>query len=102
MSRSKYEMYKESTMGQQVANIDSAFNKLVGADSKLSEKIGHLLVLGQFGIVNLEDQGMKLSLALLDMKRKARFATADNVNELTKLGFFLPQAPSEVDFNETD
>jgi hypothetical protein len=53
---------------------------LAGSDPKTSESIGFLLMLGEHGMIDLEDPSIKLVLDLLDVTRKARFATSEKVN----------------------
>jgi len=65
---------------------------LAGSDPATSEAIGFFLVLGELGYVNLETKGMKLLMALLNMKRQALFATSEKVNEITKMGMQLPKS----------
>ena len=48
--------------------------------------------MGELGYVNLETKGMKLLMALLNMKRQELFATSEKVNEITKMGMQLPKS----------
>jgi len=94
-SRSKYQFYKESSLSQQLANKDRIYMKLAGSDPQTSESIGFLTVLGAHGFIDLKDPTWKLVLDLLDMTRKARFATSEKVNEITKMGMQMPKAEDE-------
>ena len=97
MTRSKSEYFNQASLSQKLAHKDKVFTKLAGADRQISESIGVLLVLGELGYVDLEDSGMKLTLALLDMQRKAVFATSEKVNEITKMGMMMPKGADIVD-----
>jgi hypothetical protein len=100
-SRSKYEFYKEASLSQQLAHRDKIYQKLAGTDRELSDSIGIMLILGEFGIIDLNDPEWRFAIALLDVQRKAAFATSERVNEITKMGLQMPRAEDEVDFEET-
>ena len=91
MSQSKYEFWKEASLSQKLADKIPIYQRLAGSDSELSDSIGVLLVLCEFGILNEKDPNTKLLLAILDVQRKARFATSDKVNEITKMGLQMPK-----------
>ena len=99
-SKSKYYIYQQASLSQKVAFKDKIFQKLAGSDPATSESIGFFEVLGAHGFIDLKDPTWKLVLALLDMTRKARFATSEKTNEITKLGFMSPKETSEVDFSD--
>ena len=90
-SRSKYEFWKEASLSQKLADKDEIFTKLSGVDPKISESIGVLLILIENKVIE-ESATIKLMLALLDVKRKARFATSERTNEITKMGLMMPKA----------
>jgi hypothetical protein len=96
-SRSKYEMFKESSLSQQLAHKDKIYQQLAGADPQTSMTIGILNILGEFGIINLDAPTWKLTLALLNVKRKALFATSERTNEITKMGMQMPQGEDVYD-----
>lgn len=96
----KYYTYQQASLSQKVAFKDKIFQELAGADPELSESIGVLITLCQFGILNPKDPNVKLMLAILHAKRKARFATSEKTNEITKLGFMLPKADDDEDWSE--
>lgn len=100
MTRSKREFYQEASLSQKLAHKDEMYQKLAGADRQLSDSIGFLLVLGEFGMIDLKNPNIQLVLALLDVQRKSAFATSEKTNEITKMGFQLPKGTSEVDFND--
>jgi len=91
-SRSKYEFWKEASLSQKLADKDPIYQKLAGSDPEISEAIGILLILCELGIMNKKDPNVKMILAILDVKRKARFATSDKTNEITKMGLQMPKA----------
>lgn len=101
-SRSKYEFYKEASLSQQLAYRMKEYSNYAGSDPKTSLAIARLTILGEFGIINLNDDGMKLVFALLNEKRKALFASSEKVNEITKMGLQMPKAEDEFFGNDTD
>ena len=102
-SRSKYQFYQESMMAQRVADKYPQFTDYAGSDPKISIKLARLRILGQHGIINLEDSGLKLVWDLLNEERKAIFATSDKVNEITKMGLQMPKSENIIsDFNEEE
>ena len=98
MSRSvsKQQFFQEASLSQKLANKDPIYTKLAGSDKELSKSIGFLLVMGEFGLIDLEETSVKLMLALLDVERKAAFATSDRVNEITKMGLQMPRSESVI------
>ena len=94
-SKSKYQFYQEASLSQKLAHRDPIYKKLAGSDPTISESIGFFEVLGTHGIIDLKDPNWKLVLDLLDMTRKARFATSERVNEITKMGLQMPKAEDE-------
>ena len=97
MTRSKAEFYQQSSLSQKLSHKDEKFRMLAGADRQISESIGVLLILGELGYVDLDEPNMKLTVALLDIQRKAVFATSEKVNEITKMGMMLPKGEDIVD-----
>ncbi len=97
MTRSKAEFYQQSSLSQKLSHKDDKFRMLAGADRQISESIGFFLTLGDLGYVDLNDPSMELILALLDIQRKAAFATSEKVNEITKMGMMMPKGDSIVD-----
>ena len=99
-SRTKYDTYQEASLSQKIAYRHREYAEYAGTDPKTSLAIAKLNVLGKFEYIDLEDPIVKLVKAMLNEKRKAYFATSERVNEITKLGFHLPKASDEVDFDE--
>lgn len=100
-SKSKYQFYQEASLSQKLSHRDPIYKKLAGSDPKTSESIGFLLMLGEHGMIDLEDPSIMLVLDLLDVTRKARFATSEKVNEITKMGLQMPKA-EDVYFGDSD
>ena len=90
-TQSKYEFWKEASLSQKLSDKIPIYQKLAGSDSELSDSIGVLLVLCEFKILDAEEPNTKLLLAILDVQRKARFATSEKVNEITKMGMQMPK-----------
>jgi len=91
-SRTKYQFFQEASLSQKLSDKDPIYQQLAGADPEISESIGILLVLCELGLMNKDDPNVKLILAILDVKRKARFATSEKTNEITKMGLQMPRA----------
>lgn len=103
MSKSKYEFYKEASLSQKLAYKDEIYQKLAGSDRSISESIGFLHILGKHGIIDLNEPSMALMLELLDVQRKAAFATSEKTNEITKMGLQMPKAEDIISsFDEED
>lgn len=100
MTKSKVEFYQQSSLSQKLSHKDKIYRKLAGTDRELSDSIGILLVLGEFGMIDLENSNVALLLALLDVQRKSAFATSEKTNEITKMGLQMPKAADVVDFSE--
>lgn len=96
-SRSKYQFFQEASLSQKLAHKDKMYQKLAGTDRDLSDSIGIFLILGEFGLIDLDDPDIRLVLALLDIQRKAAFATSEKVNEITKMGLQMPKSEMEVE-----
>ena len=93
--RSKYEFYKEASLSQKLAFKDPIYAKLAGSDPETSQSIGFFEILGQHKIIDLEEPRWKLVMDLLNMRRKALFATSEKVNEITKMGLQMPKKEDE-------
>jgi hypothetical protein len=98
----KYYTYQQASLSQKVGFNDKIFQKLAGSDKDLSDSIGVLLVLCEKGILDKDDPNIKLMLALLDVQRKAAFATSEKTNEITKLGLMLPKKDEDEDWSEDE
>ena len=92
MTKDRSEFRHQASLSQQVGNNDKIFSKLSGSNPELSKSIGVLLVLCEMKLLNENDPNIKLLLALLDVQRKAEFATSEKTNEITKMGFMLPKS----------
>lgn len=88
-----------ASLSQKLADQDKIFTKLSGSNPELSKAIGALLVLGKHGILDLKDPSMKLMMDILDVQRKAEFATSERTNEITKMGLMMPRSDA-VYFDE--
>jgi len=102
-SRTKYQFWKEASLSQKLANKDPIYQRLAGSDPELSASIGVILVLCEFGLIDEDDPNTKLLLAILDVQRKAGFATSEKTNEITKMGCQMPKAEDiSADFDEDE
>lgn len=93
-SKSKYQFYQEASLSQKLAHRDPIYKKLAGSDPELSNSIGVLLILIKNKVIE-ETPTVKLLLEILNVQRKARFATSEKVNEITKMGLQMPKAEDE-------
>lgn len=94
---SGFEARKEGSMSQNLAAIDSDYIELAGSDPKTSIAIGTLKELGKQGYLDLNDSSMKLVLGLLNVKRKALFATSPQNSNVTTLGLQMPKIRKVID-----
>lgn len=99
-SQSRYEIRQQASLSQKLAHRQPEFSDYAGSDPKLSDSIAVLNFCAVFGLVNPKDEGFKMAKGLLNELRKARFATSEKVNEISKLGFQMPKGTSEVDYND--
>ena len=96
---SNFEFRQQASLSQQLGDHDKIFQKLSGSNPELSKSIGVLLVLCEKKILNANDPNIILLLAILDVQRKAEFATSEKTNEISKMGFMLPKSDA-VYFDE--
>ena len=101
-SRSKYEFQQEASLSQQLAHRQPDYIDLAGADPKTSKTIQTIKDLIRLGILDGNDEGIKIMLTLLNGRRKALFATSEKVNEITKMGLQMPKADVEADMGDID
>lgn len=97
MTKSNYsEFRQQASLSQQLADNDSIYQELAGNDPQISESIGVLRILIDNKIIP-NDSETQLILDILNVIRKARFATSEKVNEITKLGLQMPRRESVYD-----
>ena len=106
-NRTKYQYFQEASLSQKLAYKDqeekklATYSRLAGSNPELSKSIGILLVFCEQDLLNIDDPSVQLMLALLDVQRKAEFATSSNTNEITKMGLQMPKSEDIItDFNE--
>jgi len=100
--RSRSEFYQEASLSQKLAHKDKDYVELAGSDPLTSIQIQNLKVFAEFGMIDLEQQGFKFYMALLNGRRKALFATSEKVNEITKMGLQMPKAEDEYSGSVVD
>ena len=91
-SKSKDFFRQGASLSQKLADQDNIYTKLAGSNPELSKSIGVLLVLCELKILDENDPNIKLVLALMDVQRKAEFATSERTNEITKMGLQMPRS----------
>ena len=102
MTRSSgFEARKEGSMSQNLAAIDSDYIELAGSDPETSIAIGTLKELGKQGYLNLDNPFMKLVLGLLNVRRKALFATSSQNSNVTTLGLQMPKMRKVIDVSDS-
>ena len=89
---SNFEFRQQASLSQQLSKSDEIFQKLSGSDPELSKSIGVLLVLCEKKVLDENDPNVVLLLALLDVQRKAEWATSEKTNEISKMGLMLPKS----------
>lgn len=94
--KSDSEFRQQASLSQIVSAEDekeaARFRDLAGSDTELSDTIAITLTLCEFGILDKKNPTIKLMLALMNAQRKARFATSEKNNEITKLGLMTPRS----------
>ena len=96
-SRSKIDFIQSATLSQRLAVILPEYVDYAGSDPRVSLKLARLRILGKHGLIDMEDPEIKLMWDLLNEDRKALFATSENVNEISKMGFQMPSSEDEYD-----
>lgn len=96
-SRSNFEFRQQASLSQQLAANDEIYQKLAGSDPETSMSIGFFLKLGELGYIDLKEPSMVLMMGLLDVKRKALFATSEKTNEISKMGMQMPRSEAVYD-----
>jgi len=101
MTRSSgFEARKEGSMSQQLAAIDSDYVDLAGSDPETSIAIGTLKELGKQGYLDLESPSIGLVLGILNIRRKALFATSPQNSNVTTLGLQMPKSRKVIDVSD--
>jgi len=95
--QSDFEFRQRASLSQQLADKDKIFQKLAGSNPEISKSIGILLVLCENGILNKNNPYVKLAIAVLDVERKADFATSEKTDVVTKLGLQMPKRDAVYD-----
>lgn len=102
MSRStKFEFFQQASLSQKLAHRDPIYKILAGSDPETSQMIGFFQILHQHKKIDLDSPNWKLLFDLLNVTRKALFATSEKTNEITKMGFQMPKAEEDVNFDES-
>ena len=100
-SRSKYEVWRQASLSQILADKYKEYVDYAGADPRVSLKLARLRILGQHGLIDMEDPEIKLMWDLLNEDRKALFATSETTNEISKMGLMMPKKDAIVtDYDE--
>ena len=93
MTKDKEFFRQGASLSQQLAHTKEGkiYQKLAGSDPETSKAIGFFLIMSELGYIDLEQPSMKLMMGLLDVERKALFATSEKTNEITKMGLQMPK-----------
>jgi len=91
MPQTKYELYQEASLSQKLAHKHRELSSYVGFDAEISLKLAKIEILCQFKFLDRNAPDIKFMKALLDEKRKALFATSPELNEVSKLGLWMPK-----------
>jgi len=98
--RSSYDIRQQALMSQRLSNDDPDYQKLAGSDQAISDRIAFLMVLEEFKMIDPKSLEIRFIRAHLDKRRKARFATSERTNEITKMGLQMPKGSNEIDFSK--
>ena len=100
-SRSKEWFRQGASLSQKLGAKNEEFADYAGADPRVSLKLARLRILGQHGLIDMEDPEIKLMWDLLNEDRKALFATSETTNEISKMGLMMPKKDAIVtDYDE--
>ena len=95
-SQSKDNFREQASLSQQASDKDERLKKYVGADQAISDKLADIDTLIEMGYISENDPRIKFLKLRTDNRRLARLATSERLNEITKLGFFLPKADNII------
>jgi hypothetical protein len=95
-SKSKYEIWRQASLSQILSDAHKEYADYAGAEPKISVKLARMRIMGQYGILDLEDPNIKIMWDLLNEERKALFATSEKVNEITKMGLQMPKSENII------
>lgn len=95
MTKSKEQFFQERSLSQGLAATIPEYQEYAGTDPKISDSIAVLNFLIKFNLVDKNDPYVDMMKGLLNELRKARFATSDRVNEITKMGMQMPRGESK-------
>ena len=102
MTRSKSEFYRESSLSQQLAHRHPEYKDYAGADPGISLTLALMNVLHNHKKIDVTKGGWLFVKDLLNEQRKAKFATSERVNEITKMGLQMPKAEDEFYGSDSD
>jgi hypothetical protein len=102
LTRSKYEFYRQSSLSQQLAHRHPEYKEYAGTDPEISLTLALMNTLHKHEKIDLEKGGWKFVRDLLNEQRKAKFATSERVNEITKMGLQMPKAEDEFYGEDSD
>lgn len=94
---SDYEFRAQTMLSQKVSHEIEIIKKLAGSDPQISDSIAVLSYISDQE--NFKKSPVEFMLGLLDVLRLSHFATSENTNEITKMGFMLPRVDA-VYFDE--
>ena len=101
-TRTKYQFYQEASLSQKLAHKMPEYSDYAGSDPEISLSLALLNILAKHKMIDLEEKGWKLVKDLLNEQRKAKFATSEKVNEITKMGLQMPKAEDEFYGSDPD
>jgi len=85
---SDFEFRQQTMMSQRVSYEIEIIRKLAGSDPQISDSIAVLSFIND--PENFKKSPIEFMLGLLDVLRLSHFATSENTNEISKMGFMLP------------
>lgn len=94
-SRTKFEFYQEASLSQKLAHKMPEYKDYAGSDPEISLVLALLNVLDKHELIDLKAPDWAFVKDLLNEQRKAKFATSEKVNEISKMGMQMPKAEQE-------
>ena len=82
------EFRQQASLSQKVSFDIAIIRKLAGSDPQISDSIAILSYIND--PENFKKPPIEFMLGLLDVLRLSRFATSEKTNEISKMGFMLP------------
>lgn len=94
------DLFERFSFAQQISAVDERFKDYAGCDQETSNTLATLYVFGDHGLIDLEDEDIKLLIDLLKEQIKSSMASSEKMDNYSKLGFRLPKKLEGIDLSE--